>query len=406
MKNKIQNKYITLIMAILGYFSNSFIVNLPYVISDPPFLDLRFSPANLVDANLYLLIIQHLGILVGALVFSFWVDKKSRLFILLVSVFTYSFATFLGGLVNNYYLFLLLKFITGFGLAPELGIGMVLVSELFERKKNSLLVGIIAMSGCIAVIILSISSKIYSWRDIYIYSGLGSMLIMLTRFASFESDLFLKIKHENDSLDSVRQTLTNRKFYLLLLCMLPIYVITAGSIFLTADIYEQYKIVVEKNTLTMCFGVGAIFGFIIIPILTHKFKSRKLIIKICIFALLLISLTTSINNYFGRHGMLSFQYFYTIVTLYGIFSGYLFEFFIFALEQYGTNRRASATTLLFSFARSSVFIFSLVIPYLNHKFFHSFLNTLLFLEAMVFAGAIWSIYKLDESYNKDLDFID
>lgn len=123
-------------MAILGYFSNSFIVNLPYVISDPPFLDLRFSPANLVDANLYLLIIQHLGILVGALVFSFWVDKKSRLFILLVSVFTYSFATFLGGLVNNYYLFLLLKFITGFGLAPELGIGMVLVSELFERKKK------------------------------------------------------------------------------------------------------------------------------------------------------------------------------------------------------------------------------------------------------------------------------
>lgn len=403
---KIQNRYITLCTAVLAYFSNSFIVNLPYVMSEAPFLELQDSPNDLVSANTILMIFQHLGILVGALIFSLWVDKKSRLFILLVSVFTYSFATFLGGLVDNYYLFLLLRFITGFGLAPELGIGIVLISELFSRRKTSLFVGTIAVVGFSGVLLLSYLSKILQWRDIYIMAGLGGLLIMLTRFASFESDLFLKIKHDTDGVESVIRTLKSQKFYLLLLCMLPVYVITAGSTFLTAEIYQQYQVEVQKNTLTICFALGAILGFMFTPLFTSLLKSRKLIFKIFLTSLLFISIFTSINAKLGSSGLQSFQYFYTIVMLYGFFSGYIFEFFIFVLEQFGTNRRGSATTLLFSLARSSVFLFSILIPYLKQNLFQNFLNTLLFIEAVVFGLAIWAIFKLDEKYNRDLDFVD
>lgn len=403
---KIQHKYITLLTAILAYFSNSFIVNLPYVISEAPFLELKYSPQDIVAANTNLLIFQHLGILAGALIFSFWVDKKSRLFILLISVFTYSFATLLGGLVDNYYWFLFLRFMTGFGLAPELGIGIVLVSELFSRKKTSLFVAIIAIVGFSGVLVLSIASKIFFWRDIYMAAGLGGLLIMLTRFASFESDLFLKIKQDNDSIASVLNTIKSKKFYLLLFCMLPVYVITAGSTFLTSEIYQTYQVQVEKNSLTICFALGAILGFLITPIFTNLIKSRKLIFKICLLSLLTISIITSGNRYLGQNGLHSISYFYTIVVLYGLFSGYIFEFFIFVMEQFGTNRRGSATTLLFSLARSSVFLFSILIPNLNLYIFKNFLNTLLFIESLVFILGIWAILKLDENFNRDLDFVD
>ncbi|MCP9766545.1 MFS transporter [Lacihabitans sp. LS3-19] len=406
MTTKLDNKNITLVTSILAYFSNSFIVNLPYVLGDTLYTDLQILPDKILFFNTLVLVIQSLGILTGALVFSFWADVKGRLFILFTSIFIYSLGTFLGGFVTNINTFLVLKFIVGFGLAPELGIGIVLISEIFPRSKNSLFVALIAIFGFSAVLILSISSKYFDWRNIYFVAGLGGLLIMLARFATFESDIFLKIKKDNDGLSSILNTLKSRKFYLLLFGLLPIYVITAGSTFLTSEIYQTYQVSVKKDSLAICFVLGAISGFILIPILTNYFKSRRLIFKICFFSLLLISVFTSFNGFLGEKGLNSVPYFYIIVVLYGLSSGYLFEFLIFAIEQFGTNKRGSATTLLFSLARSSVFLFTILIPNLNIYLFKNFLNTLLFIESIVFVFAIWAIFKLDETFNKDLNFID
>lgn len=406
MATKIDNKNITLVTSILAYFSNSFIVNLPYVIGDSVLSDLQIAPDKMVFSNMLILIFQSLGILAGSLIFSFWADVKGRLFILFTSVFIYSLGTFLGGFVTDFNTFLVLKFIVGIGLAPELGIGVVLISEIFSRSKTSLYVAMIAIFGFSAVVVLSISAKYFDWRNIYFVAGLGGLLIMLARFATFESDIFMNIKKDNDGLSSILNTLKSRKFYLLLFGLLPIFVITAGSTFLTSEIYHSYQMFIKKDTLTICFALGAISGFILIPILTNYFKSRRLIFKICFFSLLFISVFTSINGFLGEKGLHSIPYFYIIVFLYGLSSGYLFEFLIFAIEQFGINKRGSATTLLFSVARSSVFLFSILISNINIFLFKNFLNTLLFIESFVFILAIWAIFKLDETFNKDLNFTD
>ena len=406
MKGNLPLKYITLLTASLAYFSNSFVVNLPFVLSEPPLIDFGIASNNLVFSNTILLVFQNLGILTGALVFSFWADKKGRLFILLVSVFIYSFCTFLGGIVNNYYLFVALRFAVGFGLAPEIGMGIVLVGEIFPRKKSSFFVAIIAVFGFSGVLFLSYFSKIFSWRDIYISVGLGGLLIMMARFASFESDLFLKLKQENEHLIHIFKTIKSRKFGFLLLGMLPIYVITSGSTFLVSEIFSNYKMVIQKNNLTMAFALGAILGLTILPILTNTIKSRKKIFLFCFVSLLAISAFTSLNGYLGNSGLHTVGYFYTVCFSYGFFSGYLFEFFIFAMEHFGTNRRGSATTLLFSLGRSSVLFFSLGIPFLNFNIFHNFLNTLFFIESIVSILAIYAIFQLKENFNKNLDFTD
>jgi MFS family permease len=401
---KIQHRYVTLLTAILAYFSNSFTFTLPYVISEVPFVDLQHSPQSTVEANTMLIICQHLGILAGALFFSFWVDKKGRLFILLISVFTYSFGTFLGGLVDNYYWFLGLRFVVGFGLAPELGIGIVLISEIFARNKTSLYVAMIAIFGFLAVIILNITGKYFYWRDIYFSVGIIGLIIMITRFASFESDLFTKIKKEYYQTNALLSTIKSPNFLWLILCMLPVYVITACSTFVISGLEEVGNVTLKKEIMIIMYSSSAILGFVAMPILSYYFRSRLLIFKISIISLLINALLTLLYLQSSRnHELLAL---YGIIISNGLFSGYLFEFFIYALEQFGTNRRGSATTLLFAFGRSSVFMFSILIPVFNAHIFKNILNTLLFLEILVFSLAIWAIVHLRETFNKDLDFTD
>lgn len=54
--------------------------------------------------------------------------------------------------------------------------------------------------------------------------------------------------------------------------------------------------------------------------------------------------------------------------LFGIFVSYQFELLTLTIEQFGTNQRALATTLVFGVGRASVFLFSLLIPVINILF--------------------------------------
>ena len=112
-----------------------------------------------------------------------------------MSIFIYSFGTFLTGFVTNLNLFFVLKFIIGFGLSPELGIGIILVSEIYKPYKRSLVVALIGCFGFLAVIGIGMLVKYLDWRDLYIGVGLFGILIMFLRFSTIESDLFLKMKN-------------------------------------------------------------------------------------------------------------------------------------------------------------------------------------------------------------------
>jgi MFS transporter, putative metabolite:H+ symporter len=404
MPYKIQHKYITFLTAVMAYISNSFTLTLPYVVNQTPFSDLEYSPANLVEANSMLLICQHLGVLIGAIVFSFWVDKKGRLVILLISVFTYSMGTFLGGFINNYYLFLILRFIVGFGLAPEIGIGIVLVCEIFDRRRSSILVAVSAIGGFSAVILLSLAGKYFHWRDIYFSVGISGLLIMISRFASFESDIFTKIKKETFQINSLKTTLKSRNFLFLFLCMPPVYVLTASSTFIVKGLEEAHNIILPKEVLFILFSASAIVGFVLIPFLSQYLRSRLKVFRICLTALIINALI--IYFYLSFYETSSNFVLYIVILSNGFFCGYLFEFFIYAVEQFGTNRRGSATTLLFAFGRSSVFVFSLLIQLVNNLIYKNLLNTIISIEMPIFLIALWVVFNISEDYNKNLDFVD
>lgn len=394
---KIRPQYLTLLTAGLAYFANVFCVNLTYVFKKEPFIDFGFTEQQLIEANSNLLVFQHIGIFLGVIIFGSLADRKGRMTMLFISVFTYSLGTLLSGLVQNYYLFVFLRFIVGLGLASELAIGLVLVCEIFPKQKRTSSTVFIALCGFLGMFSLSILAKSFHWRTLYIGGGLLGLAIMLFRFSTFESDIFLKTNDNKINKKPIFSVLKDRKIYYLILSILPTYLITASSVFIGANYFRELKITTGQSL--MFFSLGAGFGFVVVGFLARKIKSRKKSIIICMFSLLMLAFSYILFKPFIHHIFLITNF------LFGIFVSYHFELLTLTIEQFGTNLRAMATTLVFGVGRASVFIFSLLIPTLD-TVFNDYLHTILLLDCIIFGIGIWSISQIKEEYGKDLNFVE
>jgi hypothetical protein len=88
----------------------------------------------------------------------------------------------------------------------------------------------------------------------------------------------------------------------------------------------------------------------------------------------------------------------------GICSGFWTLFLTTTSEQFGTNLRTTATTTVSNFVRASVIVYSAMIGYL--KPILGFLPTLQAVALFCFALAAIAIWKLPETFNRDLDFVE
>ncbi len=147
----------------------------------------------------------------------------------------------------------------------------------------------------------------------------------------------------------------------------------------------------------MFFSLGAGIGFILLGVLARKIRSRKKVIIFCTISLILLAFSYVVAKPIIHHIFLITNF------LFGIFVSYQFELLTLTVEQFGTNQRALATTLVFGVGRASVFLFSLLIPVIN-ILFNDFLYSILLLDCIVFFLGIWSISKIKEEYGRDLNF--
>ena len=95
-----------------------------------------------------------LGLLIGGILWGVLGDKKGRLKVLFASIILYSLGNIANGFVQNVNQYALVRFITGIGLAGELGAGITLVTELLPKEKRGIATSFVAghwfnrRSGC------------------------------------------------------------------------------------------------------------------------------------------------------------------------------------------------------------------------------------------------------------------
>src|ERR1041384_1083756 len=94
------------------------------IVKDPSLKDIGIIDSQkLVHAGSWLLGIQMIGMLIGGIIWGILGDKRGRLSVLFFTILLYSLANIANGFITNLTQYAILRFITGVGLAGELGIG-------------------------------------------------------------------------------------------------------------------------------------------------------------------------------------------------------------------------------------------------------------------------------------------
>src|SRR5580698_1672635 len=120
---------LTVLVTGLGYFIDTFdffLYNSMRVIS---LTELGLSGYALTKAGIIILNCQIFGALIGSFFWGILGDKIGRKNALLGSILVYSLSMIANGFVHSTLLYAIVRFIIGFGVAGEVGLGATLVAE-------------------------------------------------------------------------------------------------------------------------------------------------------------------------------------------------------------------------------------------------------------------------------------
>ena len=394
---------LTVIVAALGYFVDMFDLTIFGVVRMTSLKAMGIvDPAELMSRGILLVNLQALGMLFGGLLWGILADKKGRLSVLFASILLYSVANILNAFVVNIDQYAVLRFIAGVGLAGELGAAVTLVSEMLSKEDRGYGTTMIAALGLLGAVTASVVGQYFSWQSAYLIGGGMGLLLLVTRFKLKDSSLFHK-QSESASRGDLRLLLERSRWPRYVFCILlgvPIYFATA-ILFTFSPEFSQalgLKNITAGNAI-LAGTIGLTLGDLLSGLLSQWLKSRKRAVLVSLIVGALFSFL-----YFQCASLGSNTLFYIICGVIGLAAGYWAVLVTMAAEQFGTNIRATVATSVPNFVRASVIPMTLLFTYLKPQF--GSVEAALGIGSVVFALALISLWKLNETYGKELDFME
>lgn len=402
-----------IIVAALGYFVDIYdlvlfgmerVASLQDLLqNDFPNLDERNNQVAVIGSKL--LSYQMIGMLVGGIFWGVLGDKNGRLSVLFGSIIVYSLANIANGLVNNTYWYGILRFVSGFGLAGELGAGITLVSETLKKEERGLGTTVVASIGLFGAVIAGCTTLLLNnWRMSYFIGGGMGLLLLFLRIGVFESGMFKDLK-ENKTIKKgnffylFSHPKLIIKYFNIILIAVPVWFVMYFLVQFAPEMSKALGLIngpKEGKLPIMVAYIGITIGDVVSGLLSQKFKSRKKVLFLFISLTLLFSIT------YYLYANISIVVFYTIVFCIGFATGYWAVFMSSASELFGTNIRATVTTTVPNFVRGSVTLMSIVSVSLKPSF--GLINASILIGSVVFLLAYLACYNLEETFHKDLNY--
>ncbi|WP_432708889.1 MFS transporter [Pedobacter sp.] len=394
------------IVASLGYFVDIYDLLLFSIVRVSSLQSLGLNAQQVTDSGLLLLNIQMIGLLLGGVFWGTLGDRKGRLSVLFGSILLYSTANIANGFVGSVEAYALWRFIAGFGLAGELGAGITLVAELMPRERRGYATTVVAAVGVSGAVAAFFITRYFDWRTSYfIGGGLGLSLLFL-RIGIAESGLFGKTTNTNVKRGDFFYLFANKKrLYKYINCIvigIPLWFVVGILITLSPEFGRTLGVkgVVDAGVAVACCYGGLVLGDIASGLLSQYLKSR---IKVVYTYLFLSSL--AILAYFLMQNVELFT-FYVVCTFLGFTVGYWVIFMTIATEQFGTNIRATVTTTVPNFVRGAVVPLSILTQFLKGMFDGNIVYAAIVVALISLLVAFLALRKMDETFSKDLDYIE
>lgn len=396
----------SVIVAALGYFVDIYDLVLFSIVRIPSLQDLGVtSQAALLEEGVLLLNMQMLGMLIGGVAWGILGDKRGRLSVLFGSIFLYSVANIMNGFVTDIPMYAFLRLVAGIGLAGELGAGITLVSEVLPKEKRGYGTMVVATIGISGAILAGFVGEYFGWRTAYFIGGGLGLLLLFLRVSVYESGMFKNLKKtQSVTRGNFLSLFTNaRRFGKYLKCILigvPIWYVVGILITFSPEFgvaLGMEETVSAAKAVSFCY-LGLVFGDFASGFLSQKFKSRRYIV---VAFLLLTGLFIAI---YLLGSAFELDNFYMLCLALGFASGYWAVFVTIAAEQFGTNIRATVTTTVPNFVRGAVVPLTISFSYLKDGM--GLIPGAIILGVVTLILAIYSILSLDETYAKDLDYME
>ena len=404
--NPTKNVRLLIIIAALGYFVDVYDLILFIIVRQPSLQALGYSGVALTEKGIQLLNLQMLGMLMGGIVWGILGDKKGRLSVLFGTILLYSIANLLNGMITNINQYYALRFVAGFGLAGELGIGITLIAEVMKKEHRGIGTTIVSGIGIAGAVVGFLVADRFDWRMAYFVGGGMGLLLLLLRISVAESGMFAKAKNAAVKRGSFLQFLAKKEnFFKYLRCILigiPVWYTIGLLVTLATELAADLHIVgkVTGSKAVMYHYIGASLGAFLTGFISQKLRSRKKALLLSLFGLAIglaiIFLSRGISN----------NMFYALLLITGIPNGYWSVFMASASEQFGTNIRATVTTSAPNFVRGAVVLLSTIFSYLNNGLGLGFVAAVVPIGIVVIASAIYATLRTQDTFHKDLDYIE
>jgi MFS family permease len=400
---------IIVIVAALGYFVDIYdllLFSVERIDSLKEILGTEATTDQLQRVGKQLLNWQMGGMLVGGIFWGILGDKKGRLSVLFGSILLYSLANIANGFVQSVPQYALLRFISGFGLAGELGAGITLVSETMSREKRGIGTMIVATIGVFGAVVAGfMGNVIENWRYSFFIGGGMGLLLLIMRIGVFESGMFEQTKKKDVSRGNLLSLFSSRKkafkYLSIIMVAVPVWYVMGVLITFAPELMERLGVVTFKPNPGKCVMfayLGITIGDFASGMLSHILRSRK---KALAIFMALSVLGTILYFTLAKE---SETIFYTVVTFIGFATGYWAVFMSTASELFGTNIRSTVTTTSPNFVRGSLIFVTILIDVAT--IFTGKTEAIIIVGCFIFLLAFLALRNLEETFGKDLNYVE
>lgn len=393
------------LVAALGYFVDIYDLLLFSIIRIPSLKSFGLNDDQIAQEGLKIINIQMLGLLVGGILWGVLGDKKGRLKVLFASIILYSLGNIANGFVQNVDQYAWVRFVTGIGLAGELGAGITLVTELLPKEKRGIGTSLVAGIGLTGAVVAFFLKEEFPWRTCYFIGGGLGFVLLLLRVGVLESSMFKSIEHSKVSKGNFFMLFSSgeriRKYLFAILIGLPTWYVIGILITFSKEFGVKMGVhgTIDPGKSVMFAYAAISIGDVFVGFLSQWLRSRKR-------ALYIFYVITALSMlwFFNLHDS-SANTLYIASALLGFGTGFWAIFVTMAAEQFGTNIRATVATTVPNMVRGSLAL--IVTPLFQWLQTHvDYVKAGWITGIVVLIIAVISAIFTDETYHKDLNYLE
>jgi MFS family permease len=314
---------LAVLIAGLGYFIDTFdffLYNSMRVVS---LTELGMTGDLLTKTGIIILNCQILGALIGSFIWGIMGDKLGRKKALLGSILIYSLGMIANAFIQDPLSYGITRFIIGFGVAGEIGLGATLIAESVPTSKRTYSLMLFTVLGVLGVTAAGLSIEFTSWRISCLVGGIVGLLLLTLRSFLFEPKLFIEsrkssnLNKKHGSLKELLSKYNNLKKYLLCFPLLGTnFFITGVLLTLSPEIAKATGVheIVKANIALAIYFCAAVIGDWLGAYLSDKFKSRKLVVILFMLG------NMSLAFLFLQKFHLDTNTFYILCAAFGVFN--------------------------------------------------------------------------------------